>query len=694
MGSALGLLAGMIIMLFMCRNYHYMMCKYPDAGGIYSYTKNIFGYDIGFVNAWFLMLTYLAMFWANATSLPLFIRLFWGDILEAGYLYSIFGYDVYLGEAVLSIVAMAVACFVCINWKKFAARSAVFLCVLFTVGISVCFAAAMLRRDAGAYPIEPLFVSGSSAASQILRIACITPWAFIGFENISHSVGEFSFSPKKSLRILVTSVIVTTLLYIFIMILSVSVFPEGYVNWFDYLRDLRNLEGLEAVPGFFAAGYFLGDFGSLLLRASLLALILTSLIGNAVAVSRLFLAMANDHVLPEKYASVNAKGSPDKAILLIMAVSLLIPLMGRNAIGWIVDVTTIGATIVYGFISAAAYTTAKKNNDTAERFAGLVGIVTMLAFALLQMFPIFSVVTMEVESYFLFTVWSILGFFYFRSVLLRDTAKRFGKSIIVWITLLSFIIIMSMGWMERAGELEEREMANNIRDYYNSPLEYRVLDGNTVITQELEKVHAFRQQHTSVIIALFMFALAMMLYNHSVVRRRTIQTELELDKTKALALKDAMTGVNNKYGYAKKEKILDRMIDDDMIEQLALVVFDVNGLKFINDTQGHKAGDEYIKSACRMICTYFKHSPVYRIGGDEFVVVMDGDDFPRRADILAALNREVEDNVGTGRVVVSAGMADYNRGDDVSLHEIFQRADKLMYKRKKQLKGMGAVTRD
>ena len=106
MGSMLGMIIGGLIMIIISRNYHYMMNCYPDAGGSYAFARDTFGYDYGFLTAWFLMLTYLAMLWANATALPLFARYFIGDIFRVGRMYSLFGYEVYLGEALLSVAAV------------------------------------------------------------------------------------------------------------------------------------------------------------------------------------------------------------------------------------------------------------------------------------------------------------------------------------------------------------------------------------------------------------------------------------------------------------------------------------------------------------------------------------------------------------------------------------------------------------
>ena len=105
-GSIVGLLIGAMIMIVISRNYHYMIGCFPDAGGAYAYAKEVFGYDHGFLTAWFLCLTYLAMFWANATSLPLFARYFLGDIFQFGFHYHILGYEVYLGEILLTMAAI------------------------------------------------------------------------------------------------------------------------------------------------------------------------------------------------------------------------------------------------------------------------------------------------------------------------------------------------------------------------------------------------------------------------------------------------------------------------------------------------------------------------------------------------------------------------------------------------------------
>ncbi len=114
----------------------------------------------------------------------------------------------------------------------------------------------------------------------------------------------------------------------------------------------------------------------------------------------------------------------------------------------------------------------------------------------------------------------------------------------------------------------------------------------------------------------------------------------------------------------------------------------MNGLKIINDTRGHEAGDEYIKSASKLICKTFMHSPVYRIGGDEFVAFLEGEDFSAHEVLIKAFNKQIEKNQESGDVVISCGFACFNPKNDSSILRTFERADQKMYNRKRILKSL------
>jgi diguanylate cyclase (GGDEF)-like protein len=160
----------------------------------------------------------------------------------------------------------------------------------------------------------------------------------------------------------------------------------------------------------------------------------------------------------------------------------------------------------------------------------------------------------------------------------------------------------------------------------------------------------------------------------------------ELDTAWRLAYTDSLTGAKSPLAFSEMVAQYDEVISRGNPENFAVLVFDVNGLKHINDTLGHATGDEYIVSAFRIISNVFVHSSVYRVGGDEFVSILEKEDYSKKNDLMDMFNYQIEKNIENGSVVIAAGMADYIHGTDNSFKRVFQRADRMMYERKKELK--------
>ena len=641
------------------------------------------------MTAWFISLAYLAMLWANATSLPLFARYFMGEIFHFGRMYTLFGYDVYLGEALLTIAAILLVAFLCANHTGIVTRLMSNMALLFSGGITFCFLAALFGQKPA---FAPAVLPDTSALRQVLHIACISPWAFIGIESVSHGAEEFSFKRSRIFPIMIVSVVSTTALYIFATLLSASVYPEEYGSWLAYIRDLDNLTGIRGLPAFYAAERCLGSFGVGLLVLSLFCLIATSLVGNTMALSRLFRALAADRLLPERIGELNRSGAPGKAIGLIAAISCVVLFLGRTVIGWIVDVTVLCATLVYGFVSAAAFKLAGTQGDRVERRTGAAGLVFAVFFGLNLLVPnLYSVGTIEMESYFLFAAWALLGFFFFRFILRRDKEKRFGKSIIVWIALLSLILFVSLVWLSQSVLLATGSGMRRVEEYY---LSHGIpADETGIVLSAMSSIRMTNARSLTVVVAVFVIALAVLLNNYSIMSRRAHESESKLHHVRNLANTDPLTGVKSKHAYAEHEQELDGEITAGTAKPFAIAVCDVNGLKLINDTLGHKAGDEHIRSASRMICELFQHSPVYRTGGDEFVVCLTGRDYAARKAIMRDLHEMSVAHIESGEVVVSGGLSEFDPDEDRRMQDVFARADAAMYREKQALKALGAPTR-
>ena len=150
---------------------------------------------------------------------------------------------------------------------------------------------------------------------------------------------------------------------------------------------------------------------------------------------------------------------------------------------------------------------------------------------------------------------------------------------------------------------------------------------------------------------------------------------------------DALTGVKNKHSFLETEVRMDQMIAEHQQAPFSVSVFDVNDLKKINDTEGHLAGDQYLRDACKIICDIFSHSPVFRIGGDEFAVISQGGDYDRIEELLEIMNGKNLEGIRSGGIVIACGMSRFDH--DSCVAEVFERADHNMYDNKNRLKNRG-----
>ena len=161
-----------------------------------------------------------------------------------------------------------------------------------------------------------------------------------------------------------------------------------------------------------------------------------------------------------------------------------------------------------------------------------------------------------------------------------------------------------------------------------------------------------------------------------------------LQSARLMARRDELTGIKNKNAFIEHSEMIDERIVSGAGDcQFGIVMCDVNDLKMLNDTRGHAFGDEAIQRTSRMICDIYKHSPVFRVGGDEFVVVLSGEDYHNRISLLEKLRAESEANKRSrSGPVVASGMAVFEPDTDKNSSDVLKRADDLMYENKKMLK--------
>ena len=566
-GTLIGVVIGAAVMFLIGVNYHFLMNRFPDSGGTFSFSKNVFGYDHAFLSSWFIGLVYLAIIWANCTALPMIFRTVFGDLLQFGKLYTIAGYDVYLGEVLLSLASIAVCALVCLRGGKTGSAVMTALALLLITGVLAGFGIVLSRPEStAALAAGPAFSPSHSPAAGSLFIVFLAPWAFAGFESVSQSTEEFKFPVKKSLLIMTVSLITSAVAYILLALVAASAVPEGsgLSGWPAYTASLGDYSGVEGMPVFNGVAVAGGTAGLVIFGIAAAAAILTGLVGNTVAASRLISSMARDDVIGEKMGRLNRFGVPKNAVIILMLVSLPIPFLGRSAIGWVVDINTIGVTIAYAYTSAAAFRESFRAGSRKIRATGLAGIAVSLFFLIYFLIPNkWSASKLATESYLMLLVWILVGFFVFYLMFRRDKERRIGQSTVVWVVLMLLTFVTSFVWVTEATILRTDTAVAEI-----GALAGEKFDA-AAVRAEIEGASAAVIRNTVVIFAVTVVCMLVIFRIYSRVRRsretaeegKTAAEESSQAKTTFLSnmSHDIRTPMNAIVGYvalAKREKDL------------------------------------------------------------------------------------------------------------------------------------------
>ena len=442
-GTAIAMILGALVMVIIAFSYAYMVPKYPKAGGEFTFTKACFGKVPAYICGWFLVAAYLTNVPMNSTAIGLIVDGLDGsaDILKFGFSYSIAGFEVHLGEILLaSGILILFAVFNMIGVKKAGYVSTV-LAILLVGSVFVLVISALLSPLTNLENMAPIWgfdKAGAAAAgvtensaiveqfakesstsgilSSVLATFAIAPWAFVGFDTIPQAAEEFKFSYKK-----VTAIMIVAITFgAFVYIANNTIAAAALSNWPELLvANSGRWLLLDAVR------YLLGTPGVILVGIAVSCAVLSGIMGFYMASSRLMYSMSKDGYLPKFFGKLDEKhGIPRNAMFFCLAISLSGPILGREALGWFVDMSAIGASIGFGFTCLSTLVTMKRDGDGSIflKFMATLGALFSMAFIVLQLIPIPGLegVHFVDESYIMLIVWIVLCVLFY---LLRG--KRF-----------------------------------------------------------------------------------------------------------------------------------------------------------------------------------------------------------------------------------------------------------------------------
>ena len=250
----------------------------------------------------------------------------------------------------------------------------------------------------------------SGIMSAILATFAIAPWAYVGFDAIPQAAEEFKFSFKKVSFIMMIAIVFGCFVYVSNNTVAAAVVE----NWPEEVMNKENWVVLVA------AEKLLGTFGKVLVGVGVSCAVLSGIMGFYLASSRLMYSMSRDGYLPGWFGKVDAKyGTPKNAMIFCILISLSGPVLGRDALGWFVEMCAIGASIGYLFTSASTLITIRRDGDGTPflKAMAVTGVVFSVIFMILQLVPIKALpgVSFSKESYIMLVVWIVLGAaFYFK----------------------------------------------------------------------------------------------------------------------------------------------------------------------------------------------------------------------------------------------------------------------------------------
>ena len=376
LGTALGMLIGALLIIVIALSYGYLIRKYPLSGGEFIYTKEAIGKRNAFVCGWGMILAYWSLIPLNATALALISRFLFPGIVQVGHLYEIAGWSVYAGEVVLASAFIILMAFINIRGIKQAAwlQTAISL----TLVGCICIVTFLIMGKADFSNLAPGFPEGTHWWKGVFSIVAMAPWAFIGFDCIPQSAEEYNFSHKKSTGIMISAILVAAVLYVAVCATT----AVGLKPWQELLADRQNW------PTGYVVRNTIGLAGLTMLGVAMFCAVVSGMNAFYISTSRLMYAMANEGSLPKWFGVISPKyGTPKHAILFTMVASLFAPWFGREILIWIVDMTSVGAAIVFAYTTASAAIIAKKKNDTKQVVIGIVGCIFSLFFLSLLVIP-------------------------------------------------------------------------------------------------------------------------------------------------------------------------------------------------------------------------------------------------------------------------------------------------------------------
>ncbi|GKV63893.1 MULTISPECIES: APC family permease [unclassified Sporosarcina] len=409
LGAVIGLGIGAVIMMIIASSYGVMIKKFPVSGGGFTYAFVAAGKIWAFICGWFLSLGYISIVALNASALTLLLKFLAPGFMKQGYLYSVAGWDVYLPEVLIASAIILLFALINTTGTSVSGQIQFYFSVLLVAGVVLLGVFTYGSTDQPFTNLQPFFKGNQSILTSILVILAIAPWAYVGFDNVPQAAEEFNFSPRKATMLIVASLFTSFLIYAIMIGLTGWTFPSTAALgngdlWLtgEVVRSSLGIAGLAVMAVAIVMGIF------------------TGLNGFFMSSSRLLFSMARARALPNFFRTITKeKQTPVWGIWFVALITLPTPWFGRQALTWIVDMSSTGVSVAYFFTCLAAYKVLAWGKEKigreiapVKKFLALIGMIASGAFLALLLVPN-SPAALSTPSYILLFAWGLVGIVFY-----------------------------------------------------------------------------------------------------------------------------------------------------------------------------------------------------------------------------------------------------------------------------------------
>lgn len=441
-GSIIAMLIGGVMVFFVGLTYAELTSAMPQCGGEHVFSYRAMRPTGSFVCTWMIILGYVATSAFEATALPTVITYLFPEFNQV-YLYSIAGKDIYLTTILLGVGVAVLITFINIRGAKTAAILQTVLTAIIAIAGILLVVGSAVNGD-GANITGQMWESGTGTTlGSVFKVACMTPFLFIGFDVIPQAAEEINVPYKKIGKIMLLSIFLAVAWYLLIIFAVCYIMPQSAIA--QEMSSQNGLVSAKAIEIAFRSPLM----GKVLIIGGLCGII-TSWNSFLMGGSRALYSMGESLMIPKMFGKLGKHKTPEAAIILCGIACVAAPFFGRGVLVWLVDAASFGCVIAYMFVSISFCILRKKKPEMARpykvkagRFVGVMAVLMAGFMTLLYIVPASFSAALVWQEWIVVGIWLALGaFFYFYSK--KKYGAEFGRDIFI---------------VEDGGKAEEQEEA-------------------------------------------------------------------------------------------------------------------------------------------------------------------------------------------------------------------------------------------